>query len=168
MARNREELTQKAVQQGIEVTPGQLESVGLLDAPEGAEAAGPEAPPELKAGEGKYWRIVQVCHAIPADHDQGRPDHVIRAADRANAIARFNHEMGITGFDGQHVRQEVTQATEADYIKAQAKRLRVDLREHRAQPKSKKPSSLTWQPPGGITGKYLVDSKGELTEAPKE
>jgi hypothetical protein len=173
MARERDRagLTELAQQRGAEVLPGQLEAAGLLDS-EADKPAEPEAPPELKAGEGKYWRVIQVCHTIPADHDLGRPDHVVRAADRANALARFNFEMGILGFDGQSVRQEVAPATEADFIRAQAKRLRVDLREHRktkdadGKDLSKKHADyglLTWQPPGGAVGKYKVSDKGELS-----
>ena len=166
MAKAREDLraglTELAQQKGIDVAPGQLEHAGLVDAANEAEK---EAPPELKAGDGKYFRVVHVCATIPADHDQGRPDHVVRAADRANALERFSFEMGIIGHDGQSVKREVQEVSELEFIQAQAKRFRIDLREQREDPKSKKPSPLTWQPPGGLVGKYTVDGKGELKAA---
>lgn len=166
MAKARDEdraaLTARAQAQGIEVAPGQLAASGLDDS-EGQPV--PEAPPLLPAGEGGYFRVVHVVPSIPADQDSGRPDHVVRARDRANALERFNAEMGILGHDGQSVKREVTTASEADYLRAQAKRLGVDLREHRQHATDRKHPEhgvLTWQPPGGLTGKYKVTDKGEL------
>lgn len=155
-------LTELAQKQGIDVAPGQLEAAGLLDASEEQKS---EAPPDLPAGQGKYFRVVHVCTTIPADHDAGRPDHVVRALDRANALEKFSAEMGIIGHDGTAVKREVQEVTEADYIKAQAKRFRVDLRDHRKKDVDKKHAEhglLTWEPPGGKQGTYKVTDKGEL------
>ena len=165
MAKNREELTRKAVEEGLDVAPGQLAAAGLVELPEGAEGD-PEAEKDaapLAAGEGQHYRLRLVNHVT---NDQGAPDHVVRAKDKANARDTFMREMGILELGLAHNKLEVSEASEQQYIAAQAKRLRVDLREHRAHPKDKKHPEhgmLTWQPPGGVAGKYKVSEKGELS-----
>lgn len=162
MARNRDEarseLTQRAAAQGIDIAPGQLEAAGLMEADE-LEAEREEAPPFTGP---VFWRVKIVNQTV---NDPGAHNHVVRAADRANAWETFRREMGVTSVDETVNKREIAPATEAEYVLAQAKRLRVDLREHRADKGSKKPSPLTWQAPGGVAGKYLVSNTGELTVA---
>lgn len=170
MARSRDEargeLTTRAYQQGIEVTPGQLEQAGLSEAEEAARQA-EEAAPYTGA---TFWRVRIVNATI---NDPGAPDHVVRAPDRANAWETFRREFGVISVDEAVNKREITPATEADFILAQAKCLRVDLREQRQKPLlagTNKPDKkhpdyglLTWEPPGGRQGKYRVSDTGELT-----
>lgn len=166
MARaSRDDLTRQAVEQGVEVTPGQMAAAGLVELPpEGDEdEAEKEDAGPLPAGQGKHYRCKLINSVVT---DAGAPDHVVRAVDKANAEKVFMREMGIRELGLAHNKLEITPVSELDYIAAQAKRLRVDLREHRVEPKNKKHPEhghLTWQPPGGAAGKYKVNEKGELS-----
>lgn len=164
-------MTELAQQQGVEVLPGQLEAAGIWE--DEAEATN-EAPAGLQSGEGKYWRV---RISAPAIKDEAHaPDHVVRALDKANAWEAFKREYGVIETDRNVNRVDISSATEADFIRAQAKRLRVDLREHRITQKDGRKmtprhpdyGTLTWDPPGGKIGKYKVTDKGELIEVNQE
>jgi len=119
MARSREEsrseLTQQAVQQGVEVTPGQLETIGM------AQQSGWHPPKQSAAPvAGRYFRLRLVNSAV---QDPGAPDHVVCAADVANARDTFRAELGIITIDEMVNKVEVSEATELDYQKAQLRRL---------------------------------------------
>jgi len=120
MPRSREEsrsdLTQQAMQQGVEVTPGQLETIGM--AQQGAGGSASPAASALTAG--RYFRLRLINSAV---QDPGAPNHVVCAADVANARDTFRAELGITTIDEMVNRVEITEATEADYRQAQLKRL---------------------------------------------
>lgn len=133
---------------------------GLTELTEGGGAA--VATEEAPAPPTGFWRVrVHLfTHVEPGAHD-----HVVRAPDRANAEATFNQEMGVLSIDRAVNKVIVEPATELEFIAAQAKRLRVDLREHRENPRGKKAELLTWAPPGGARGKYKVSETGELTAA---
>lgn len=167
MARNRDEsrsgLTELAQKQGLEVTPGQLEAAGLLDQPE--EATEADQAPEFTGP--VFWRVRIVNTTV---NDAGAHNHVVRAPDKANAWEVFRREMGVISVDETVNRREITPATELEYMHAHAKRFRVDLREHRQLPEGSRKDRkgffpLTWQPPGGAQGKYLINEKGETKPA---
>jgi len=167
MARSREEsrseLTQQAVQQGVEVTPGQLETIGL------AQQGGwhPQEQPGAPVA-GRYFRLRLVNSAV---QDPGAPDHVVCAVDVANARDTFRAELGITTIDEMVNKVEISEATEDDYKKAQLKRLGeggfikdqarrqgIDLRQFTDQQ-----GKLTWVPEGHqLTQDYWLWDSGEV------
>jgi len=181
MARSREEsrseLTQQAVQQGVEVTPGQLETIGM------AQQGGwhsPQQPASVVGG--RYFRLRLINSAV---QDPGAPDHVVCAADVANARDTFRAELGITTIDEMVNKVEISEATEDDYQKAQLKRLGeagyikqraklqgIDLQERRKVKQadgSPLPSDdpeygkLLWAPEGHQpTQEYWVWDNGEV------
>lgn len=121
-----------------------------------------------------FWRL-QVY--LPTSREPGAPDHVVRATDRANAEMAFRQELGIRSIDLTVNQMDVTPATESDFIRAQAKRLGADLREHRRIPPDAKKDHLgivkgfyplTWEVPGGAKGQYEVNEVGELREVKEE
>jgi len=181
MARSREEsrseLTQQAVQQGIEVTPGQLETIGMAQ-------QGGWHPPQQSAAPvaGRYFRLRLVNSAV---QDPGAPDHVVCAADVANARDTFRAELGITTIDEMVNKVEITEATEDDYKKAQLKRLGeggfikdqarrqgIDLREKRKVTRADGSAlpeddpdygKLLWAPEGHqLTQDYWLWDSGEV------
>lgn len=81
--------------------------------------------PQSAAGlrESGYWRV-----SLPHG-----PEMVVKAIDRANALSTYFRQMGIIATEHS---PEILPASRQEYITAQARRFRIDLRE---QP--------DWEPP---------------------
>jgi hypothetical protein len=103
----------------------------------------------------------RICIYLPGKREPGAPDHVVAARDEIEAEAICYRELGILSVDKSVNTVDITVASEADYLKAQAKRLRVDVRaETGAEGK------LVWAPPGYRPQKtYYVRATGELAES---
>ena len=131
----------------------------------------PQSPGNGEPAASRFWR----CRIYLTTHTEpGAPDHVVRAVDRANAEAAFFQEMGILSVDRTVNHFTIEPATELEYLQAQARRLRLDLREHRAVPAGARKNvkgvvegyyPLSWQPPGGAEAQYLINEKGEVKPA---
>jgi hypothetical protein len=96
--------------------------------------------------------------------EPGAPDHVVAARDEIEAEAICYRELGIRSVDKSVNTVEITPVPESDYLRAQAKRLNIDLRaQHDGDGK------LTWSPIGHKVGKaYYVRQDGSLAEDKEE
>jgi hypothetical protein len=75
-----------------------------------------------------FWRV-RVW--LPANPEPGAPDHVVAARDEIEAEARCFLELGIRSVDKSVNNVEITPVAEIEFVRAQARRLRVDLRSQR-------------------------------------
>ena len=129
-----------------------------------------------KANPTGFYRV-QVVQ--PGGSPQGIfPDTVVKAKDEAEAEARGFKELGIISINKAENQVSITPASEADYLKAQARRLGVDLRSQRQLKQSDGSAlpaeapdygKLTWAPEGHKLAKtYWVSDQGELSDKKPE
>jgi hypothetical protein len=127
--------------------------------PPGVIDVSPASPPGKKAtpAPSGFWRIRVF---LPENVEPGHPNHVVAARDEVEAEALFCRELGIRSIDKSCNTVEVSVASEADYLAAQGKRLKVDFR---SQVDAE--GRLTWAPAGYRPAKvYYVRDTGELSE----
>jgi hypothetical protein len=134
--------------------------------PPGVHDISPGSPSAHQHGKGAFavtgfWRI-RIW--VPASPEPGAPDHVVAARDEIEAEAHCYQELGIRSVDKSTNQVEITPASEAAYITAQARRLKVDLRSSHDQG-----GKLTWAPEGHKLSKdYWVSEFGEVLDKKPE
>jgi len=138
---------------------------GVLD----VSAAGAAA---ARKSAGAHTGFYRIRIYLPATPEPGCPDHVVAARDDIEAEARCFAELGIRSVDKSVNQVEITAVPEKDFLKAQARRLNVDLRQTR---KTDVPENdpdygkLQWAPAGHTPQKqYWVSETGEVLDKKEE
>jgi len=136
--------------------------------PAGVIDVSPAAPGTAAKAAGKATGFYRIRIFLPTGPEPGAPDHVVAGRDEIEAEAVCYKELGIRSVNKSENTVEISIASEGDYIKAQAKRLGVDLRQQR---KTDVPADdaehgkLTWYPGGGTPRKtYWVSDTGEVLD----
>ncbi|HMF12672.1 MAG TPA: hypothetical protein VKE94_10215 [Gemmataceae bacterium] len=117
-----------------------------------------------KKGAAAHTGFYRIRVFLPTVPEAGAPDLVVAARDDIEAEALCYRQLGIRSVNKSENTVEITAVPESDFIRSQARRLGVDLRQHMDAE-----GKLTWAPQGHKAQKtYYVSATGELSDKKPE